>query len=286
MSIDRAISAVRGGMPVRQAARMYSIPKSTLHDRVKELVNNRCVVYLCDLHAPYLDRRALDIAIEYCHRHFRPTWLVLGGDTADLFEFSRFSSTPRQHPDEEIMAVRGELANIADAFSGCRKTFLMGNHERRLIRYVQNEAPKLARLLGATIPSVLDLDAAGYEFHDNHESWERDGTFFKIGKLTYLHGDEIGGCGYLYTAQRMAEKYRANVIYGHLHASDCSRPVRDLDGHIVRTWQVGCLHTRTPHYRPGASHNLGFAVVEYDGDGSGCFTVHNMLLDDNYKVRR
>lgn len=246
----------------------------------------RCVAFLPDLHCPYDDRQAVDIAVDYIHKHHAPTDLILGGDFADLFEMSKFPSTPRMQPDEEVAAVVRRLEDMHAAFPGCRKVYLMGNHERRMIRYIQTEAPKMARILGPTIPAVFQLERLGYEFHDNRETWESRGEFLKIGKLSYLHGDEIGGCGFKYTAQRMAENYRANIIYGHLHVTDASKPMRDLEGHVIRTWQVGCLHTRTPHYKPGASHNLGFAVVEYENDGSGHFTVHNYLLDDRYRVRR
>lgn len=242
-------------------------------------------VFLPDVHSPYEDRRALDIAINHCHKKHTPDRVVLGGDMADLFEFSNFASTPRKHPEEELEDVIAMLGFLKKSFSECGMVFLVGNHERRLVRYVQTNAPKLARSKQVSIASLLELESLGIDYHDNKESWERNGTFYKVGKLNYLHGDEIGGCGYKYAAQRMAEIYRANIIFGHLHTTDSSKPMRDLNGHVIRTWCVGCLHTRTPHYRPGASHNLGFAVVEYDNDGSGHFTVYNYLLDDEYKVR-
>ena len=244
-----------------------------------------CVVFFPDRHSPYDDKRAVEVAINHCHKKHSPTWVVDGGDSADMYEFSSYLGLSRMDPLDEIYAAVRGLEDISNAFPNCRKTFLVGNHERRIVRYFQTNIPKMAKHKDLSIRSILELERLGYGYHDNKESWEREGKFFKIGKLTYIHGDELGGCGYKYAAQRMAELYRANIIFGHLHVTDASKPLRDLEGHVIRTWGVGCLHTVTPHYRPGASHNLGFAVVEYDEDGQGGFTVYNYLLDDNYKVR-
>lgn len=244
----------------------------------------RCVAFLPDLHCPYDDRQAVDIAVEYIHQHHAPTDLILGGDFADLFEMSKFPSTPRMHPDEEVAAVVRRLEDMSAAFPDCRKVYLMGNHERRMIRYIQTEAPKMARILGPTIPAIFQLERLGYEFHDNRETWESRGEFLKIGKLIYCHGDELPGASGKYAPLRVAEVHRQNIIYGHLHKQDASPPVRDLSGHVIKVWQVGCLHTKTPHYLPGANHSLGFAVIEYDSNNQD-FTVYNYIIDDNWRVR-
>ena len=282
-----------GNLSSAQLSEMTGVSRRTArrvlrnYCRDNELPSQRpeCVVFLPDAHYPYQDQKALDIAINHCHKRHSPTCLVNGGDTADMYEFSSFIGASRMDPVDEIYSVVGGLEYVGNAFSGCRKILIVGNHERRIVRYVQVNIPKLAKHKALTIESILELDRLGYEYWDNRASWEKDGKFLKIGKLTYIHGDELGGCGYKYAAQRMAELYRANIIFGHLHVTDASKPMRDVEGRVIRTWGVGCMHTTTPHYKPGASHNLGFAVVEYDDDGSGGFTVYNYLLDDNYKVR-
>ena len=260
------------------------------------------VVFLPDVHAPYDDMRAVDIAIEHAHRFHNPKRLILGGDFADLFEFSDFPSTPRMTWDAEVAAVVGRLEYISNAFPEFPKDYLMGNHERRALRKLQRQMPGFIAVLkksyaaiypddvdtsgDITIPLMFQLHRMGITFRDNKETWARDEGFLKIGKLMYCHGDELPGCSGKYAALRVAENLRQNVIYGHLHQQDASPPTTDHEGHTIKAFQVGCLHTRTPHYNPGKKHSLGFAVVEYDTDGSGHFTVHNYLIDDCYKVRR
>ncbi len=246
---------------------------------------SRCVAVLPDMHEPFADRRAVDTAIDHIFARHSPTDLMLPGDTADLYEFSRFAGTAKALPDNEIHGVVYRLEDLAKTFKDCRKWFLMGNHERRFVRYIQTSAPKLARIFGASVPEIFQLERLGFTFHDNMESWERTGEFFKIGKLNYIHGDELGGCGFVHMAENMAKKYRGNILFGHAHVSDASKPQRDINRQVCKVWGMGCLHTTRPGYRAGANHFLGFAVVEYDADGSGHFTVYNYLLDDNYKVR-
>lgn len=291
MQVTRAEAEAKFGSTAA-AARALGIPRTTfrrMDDAAPvntEQANGRNVLCLYDIHAPYEDRRAIDTAINHTLKRWEPTDIVLGGDFADLFEFSNFASTPKMHPDEELDYCIRFLESLRHGFPRCRFYYLMGNHEMRLLRYIQTSAPKLARLRGTSIDELLELGRMNIRFMDNKERWEKGLGFFKIGHLQYIHGHELGGCGYKYTEQRMAETYRANVIYGHLHSTGASRPMRDLDGHIIRTWQVGCLYTTLPHYKPGASHNLGWAVVDYDDDNSGGFTVHNYLIDDTGKVRR
>lgn len=264
----------------------YPTPRGGWGARVDEPVRRReTVLFLPDRHEPYTDKRAKAAIYEYVAKHYSPTRLVLGGDYADLFEFSGFPSTPQMHPDEEVEHVIRCLEEDAETWEDCRRTYILGNHEKRVQRYIQTSAPKLARIFGDSIPQMFELERLGYEFVDNEDMWERSGRFFQLGKLIYLHGHELKGCGFKYTSQRMAETFRANIISGHLHTSDASRPMKDLHGHTIRCWLVGCACSILPRYKPGASHVHGFAVIVYDDGLSGHFTLHNHILDENYKVR-
>lgn len=244
-----------------------------------------CYAVFPDIHAPYQDDRALDTAINHVLKRHKPTGVILPGDFADNYEFSRYPGTPRMSALSEVNAVKVVLKRVADAFPDGDNTALMGNHEMRFVRYMQVNAPKAAEVLGDKVPEVFGLSDMGFKFHDNQESWARGGGYFKIGKLVYVHGHELPGCSGKYAAQRVAELHRGNILFAHLHKTCASTPLRDIEGKVIRAWGMGCLHTRTPDYMPGASHTLGFAVVEYDSDGSGHFTIYNYLLDDNYKVR-
>jgi hypothetical protein len=289
-----ALALVEKHGGIRPASRASGIPYTTLNDRVTSAkrkidearpTSRMTVLFMPDKHRPYEDRRAIDAIYNYVHANFAVTHYVNGGDEADLFEFSGFPSTPKMHPDEEIEYVIRGLEDDCAAFPGAGRTFILGNHEKRLCRYIQNHAPKLARLFGDSIPEIFELERMGYRFVDNEHLWETTGQFFKIGKLTYIHGHELRGGGFKYTAQRWAEQFRVNIIAGHLHTSEDARPLKDLEGHTIRVWMTGCACSVLPRYKPGASHVHGFAVIEYDKDGSGCFQVYNHILDENYKVR-
>ena len=48
---------------------------------------------------------------------------------------------------------------------------------------------------------------------------------------------------------------------------------KDINGKVIGAWSTGCLCDLNPRYMPLNNHNLGFARVEVEPDGS--FEVHN-----------
>ena len=72
---------------------------------------------------------------------------------------------------------------MSAAFPDCRKVYLMGNHERRMIRYIQTEAPKMARILGPTIPAVFQLERLGYFVSDRCDHRTDAAVFNRVTSL-------------------------------------------------------------------------------------------------------
>ena len=137
---------------------------------------------------------------------WEPDVLVVQGDIGDNHALSRFSKNPN-YPytfSEEVDSVNIGLDEL-DALSIPRKIFLEGNHEYRLVRYLQNKAPELFGMTDT--PRLYRLKERNYEFFPYK-------TDTRIGKLWLTH--DAGSTG-RYAGYRMADLYQGSVACAHTH---------------------------------------------------------------------
>lgn len=158
-----------------------------------------------DLHAPYEDKKAVDLVLKV-GKKLKPDILILTGDIADCFSVSSHSKDPMRgrHFGEEAQYVR----NLLDRFERLgakRKVFVLGNHEDRLRRYLEEKAPELYDFID--IPGVFGLKERGWQV----VPYKRD---TKIGKLHVTH--DVGSAG-RYNVFKCLDTYQGNVVTGHTH---------------------------------------------------------------------
>lgn len=238
----------------------------------------RHVLFLPDVHCPYQDDAALKLMRQWVDAYYPPDDVIFGGDFCDFFEVSRYPKKERMHFDEELERCVGLLLEIQSWWPDARFTFLEGNHEKRLPIYIQNNAPKVARLRGVEVPELLELENMGVRYVQNEKLLEETQKPFQIGEMHFIHGHEIMGGG-IHVAHNKYMKVQDNIIMGHHHTSQQKifRQLTKLKG----AWAVGCMCNCNPSYLPlGNQHVQGFALVEFDADGSGDFTVHNKIIVD------
>jgi len=250
----------------------------TIPKRQRERVSGgKNVLFLPDVHCPYQDDKALAVMREWVTDNFNITDVVLGGDFCDFFEVSRYPKKERMFFDEELERCVGLLGEIRSWFSAkARFTFIEGNHEKRLPIYIQNNAPKIARLRGVEVPELLELERLNIRYVINEKLLELTEAPFKIGNMHYIHGHEILGGG-IHVAHTKYMKIQDNFIMGHHHTSQQKifRQLTKLKG----AWATGCMCDCNPSYMSmGNQHIQGFAVIEYDADSSGDFSVHNKII--------
>src|ERR1051326_8169338 len=163
------------------------------------------IAFLPDCHRPYHDKKAwslfMDSMNDWC-----PDILVCLGDLADCYKISSFSKDPRREFTfkEEIDDVLVGLDEL-DSLGAERKIFIGGNHEARLVRYLQDRAPELFEFID--IPKLLELEKRGWEYVPYKSS-------IQLGKLWITH--DVGTAG-RYSVFRAADTFQHPVVMAHTH---------------------------------------------------------------------
>lgn len=165
------------------------------------------VLIVPDTHAPFHDERAWQVMLKAA-RGFKPQTLVHIGDLADFYSVSSHSKDPARKLalKDELLVVREKRAEL-DALKGVkRKEFVEGNHEFRLVRYLQDKAPELFGLINTD--ELLELSENGWNVTPYKQS-------VQVGKVNFTHDVGLGG---KYSTARALETFQHSVVIGHHHA--------------------------------------------------------------------
>ena len=253
----------------------------------------RIVVY-SDIHSPFQDNRAVKVVNDFC-QWFKPHTVILIGDVADFYAISKFDKSPRRSTGnsffDEMLNTRRILKSIREANPKASIIYIVGNHEFRLRKFLNNimvKNPSLATLFGLSgiDPNnilrpmlhlaeveikLLDLDPEVARFTDN---------FIRIGDLFIGHWDRANKHS-AYTAKNLLADKGVNLIQGHTHR--VGTHIKSTLGGILEAHEIGCLCNLQPQYTCKQDWQHGFAIVEGDKDMKQ-FTVHNVLIKD-YRFR-
>lgn len=231
---------------------------------------------MSDIHVPYHDKRAVEVAIAHCQQVGATDFLVIDGDLLDAYQLSRWNKDPRKRnfPGEL------EMANaLLDALQGVFDliVFKLGNHEVRFYNYIFMHAPELLGLPGTSWDEMLRLKERGIPLV---EAEQEIGVAYSGGRqnLTIVHGHEFyqGGFAPVNAARGLFLRAKCCAIQGHLHQTSTHAEGR-LDGTPITTWGLGCLCDLRPQYAPMAftKWNHGFATLGLQGRE---FRVDNLRI--------
>lgn len=164
------------------------------------------ILIVPDTHAPYQDQRAWDLMIKVA-KDFAPDIVLHQGDLADFYSVSFHGRDParKEHLPEEVQeSIR--LKNELEALQANRYIFVEGNHEFRLRRYIEKQAPALYDMPGSTAQEMLDL--GNWEYVPYR-------TSIQVGGVWYTH--DTGHSG-KYTTARAIETYQDSAVIAHHHS--------------------------------------------------------------------
>lgn len=163
------------------------------------------ILIVPDVHAPYHDKRAWQLLLTV-GRVLKPHTIITMGDFCDFYAVSRHSKDPsrRERLFGEI-EVTNTLLDDLDGLKAKEKTFLGGNHEDRLRRYLEEKAPELFEYID--IPSILRLREREWSYVPY-----KDDT--RIGKVWFTH--DVGNAG-RYAAFKALDTYQHSIVTGHSH---------------------------------------------------------------------
>jgi len=253
----------------------------------------RIVVY-SDIHCPFQDDRAVDVVNSFC-RWFKPHVVVLIGDTADFYAISKFDKSPRRATGgafiDEMIVTRRILKGIRDANPKARIIYIVGNHEFRLRKFLNNmiiKTPSLADIFGLTgidtdniLEEVLPIREFGIELVDlNKDIAKFTDNFIQLGDLFIGHWNRVNKHS-AYTAKNLVADKGVSLIQGHTHR--LGTHVKSTLGGILEAHEIGCLCDLQPQYTCKQDWQHGFAIIEGDKDMK-LYTVHNTLIKD-YRFR-
>ena len=224
---------------------------------------------LYDVHAPYHDEEALELAVQH-GIDSECDCVILVGDFMDFYACSFWEKDPR-HRDfaGELTTGREMLKSLRDAFPGKQIIYKLGNHEERYERWMISKAPELLGVEDFQIKKLLRLDELNIRVMDYRAP-------IKLGKLNIIHGHEFGKSmtNPVNPSRGLFLKGKSNSICGHYHQSS-SHNEKTIEQKIIGSWSSGCLCDMHPDYAPMNNWNHGFIEVEVDGDD---FTVHNYKI--------
>ena len=241
-------------------------------------------VVLGDVHIPFEDKRALDLVLNYCESR-QPDSIILMGDVLDCYEISDFLKDPERglRFPEEVKEGRRRLEELRKRCPKARITYIQGNHEHRLTKYVIRNAGGLRGLDGLSIPGQLRLEENGITWIAQDSDKFID-TYISLlgGRLLIGHFDMVRkDSGY--TAKGLLDQYGCSIIDGHVHSVGTSNKTL-ANNKLVMAWENGCLCDLHPHYCHPRKWMHAFSVVHLPVDGEGHYfhVDHKIIINYSF----
>lgn len=250
----------------------FALPKSYAKKRKHIELKGTKFLILCDIHIPYQDNEALNVAINEGIRQGCDA-VVLNGDALDCHELSDFVKDPRKRKfKEELYAMRQFVDTLRKQFPTAHIYYKEGNHEERYWRFMRVKAPQLFDIDAFDFASLCHLDK-------HNITWIDGKSKLNIGKLSIFHGHEFGKqfMPSVNVARGLFLKTKVSSMCGHHHQT-AEHNERDANGKFITCWGVACLSELSPDYNPYSRYNHGFGIVTKGANGS--FSVHNYRIHE------
>ena len=260
---NRERNIARNPRPARKPGQMPPLPKSMAREWLPFDLDARRSLVISDIHLPFQDDEALELALAYGDK-YQPDCVLVNGDLFDFYQLSRFDKDPTQAKvTDELEAGRMFFAHVRHRFPKARIVFKLGNHDERWGHYLRTHAPHLCG-----IESVRDSWEKAAGIPDNGVEVVGEQRPITVGPLWVLHGHEKGRGVFNPVNQARGTFLRllASALEGHGHRTS-THTERTADGRIIACWSTGCLCDLTPEYARINKWDHGFATVDLWGDG-------------------
>lgn len=232
--------------------------------------NDRTLI-LNDIHLPYHEKQAIELAIKEGKRR-QVNRIILNGDTLDFYQLSRFSRDPRLRSfSGEIEMGKQLIEALREQFPDAEIIWKDGNHEERYQHYLEANAKELIGVAEFRFEVLMDFFNSGVVYVNDKRP-------IHLGHNILVHGHEFGQQIFspVNPARGLFMKAKHNSACGHHHATS-EHTARSLDGKVIVCWSVGCLCHINPAYRPINDWNHGFAFQETQSDGMFDFENKRIL---------
>ncbi len=233
-------------------------------------------VALPDTHGCFVDTEACNAALSDISI-LQPEEIILLGDHLDAGGFLAehmslgYVAEADYSYQDDVVAANQFLDAVQAACPHAKITYLEGNHEVRIERWIMTQrlrnakdAKYLRSVFGPDV--VLHLEQRGIRFiarSTMYDGLDVPGSI-KIGKCYFTHGSYTGkSC-----AQKHRERFGGNVVFGHVHSANVDE-TRTVSEFRQGAWTPGCLCKRQPlymHTNPTSwVHGYHLQIVQRNG---------------------
>lgn len=212
------------------------------------------IAIISDSHIPYQSEYGISSLLSKL-RKLSPKRILLLGDILDCYPFMRYRKDPEKllSVNIEIDQARKFLGNIRKIVKNGDITYLEGNHEERLNKFIWDHAPQLSPL-EINIPTILKLEDEGIEYINN-----KDGIL--INNIRFLHGNFVRKNPGMSALAHM-ERTNTSIVIGHCHRLSL---VYMNYGDIRFGMETGCLADPSKcEYTIFPNWMLGFGIINDD----------------------
>ena len=261
------------------------IPKSEFREKIKgfrqaeacptssakENNNTKKIIQLTDIHIPYEDKNTLKAVFDFIE-YFKPDQIVLTGDILDFYSLSRFSKDPARE-DELQKDIDKCIPYLQRLTELCPEIhFIEGNHERRIVKYLYNQAPALSQLRCLEFANLMQFQEIGIIHHTTEYLY--NGFRFHHGKYATMNA-----------AKKELENYGKSTSQGHSHRLEMW--LKTGARGMIGSYNMGCLCDLNPDYVEGiANWQQGFGVFHFQDDRFYCQQVPIIKNHFIYDSRR
>lgn len=218
---------------------------------------------LNDIHFPH-ESSAYERAIRLISHLPDLRGIYLNGDIGEIESVSSHPKSPlaQQSLLAELDYINVKLDELGKMFPGLPVTYIAGNHESRIYRYIRDVAPQMWGM--ADCPKLLNFDRRpGWKYVDyGPTQWVRCG----VTRDLWLRHEPLGSAS-TNPAKFTAEKAYVSVLFGHCHTfshyiSKKQGPVPFTNMAMSCGW-LGDINKTCFDYRgPKDNWVLGYTVVE------------------------
>lgn len=226
------------------------------------------ILCIPDCHIPWHDKKAYRTMLEiatFQNELYPISEVLILGDYADAYSISLHSKLPSHLQvsprtlTDELVEVHLHLTELRDLFPKAKITYLEGNHEWRMAKYIITKCPELDGLV-KTLPEYLHLDNLKIDWipYGRHQLYNINNT-----SLFARHVPFNGG---KHTAMGSLDKGKISLIFGHTHRKQ-SATLRTAAGEEIVSYSMGNLVNTDAPIFDYMDHNdwgqgFGFVFVE------------------------
>lgn len=244
-------------------------------EKLKALATNEryiTVMHLCDIHSPFQDEAALEVAYQLVG-YVQPHIIGVGSDAGDFTELATFQPDPDDSSDGDVLDEfesfwTDHIDTLDRLVPNAIFVWMLGNHEKRVYDYVVRQAPAVRNTVWKRFVQIIR--------HGGRVLWLGETDTVRIGPLLLTHGNRAGSN----PAQALYSDAggQVSVMAGHVHR--LSYYGKRGEDYMVEAITSGCL-AKPPHYlkrERSAKWQTGTAIAEVDLQGREV-TFHNLKFE-------